>query len=250
MATVATQWRVGLPSARAMAMNQTTGGTRTRPMAGIAGMACSMAASTTKAEPGTPCAPVLARACPCLPVLARARPCEPVLVPVRDREDRQQVGRRDRRVGGLRDESRRQREPPAVGRQAARSGTLPAPGRGAWSRGRRLLVCKKCRQKQARAFGGFTLRIARAHVSTDATAAAVSRPGASWAACAAGHRTTRTTNSPGARGARRVTMPGRGGALQFGKSKATAYGAAGRCVIEDQAPSRRSIAPRSQVTPI
>ena len=40
-----------------MPMNQSTDSTSTRPIAGIAGIACSVAASTTMAEPGTPCAP-------------------------------------------------------------------------------------------------------------------------------------------------------------------------------------------------
>jgi hypothetical protein len=58
MATVATQLPIRLPSARAMPMNQSTDSTSTSPMAGIAGIACSVAASTTMAEPGTPCAPL------------------------------------------------------------------------------------------------------------------------------------------------------------------------------------------------
>ena len=41
-----------------MPMNQSTDSTSTRPIAGIAGIACSVAASTTMAEPGTPCAPL------------------------------------------------------------------------------------------------------------------------------------------------------------------------------------------------
>ena len=89
-ATVATQLPIRLPSARAMPMNQSTDSTSTRPIAGIAGMACSVAASTTMAEPGTPCAPLRGDQ--------------------RDRQDRQQVGHRDRRVRGLRDEHRRQRD--------------------------------------------------------------------------------------------------------------------------------------------
>ena len=55
--TVATQLPIRLPSARAMPMNQSTDSTSTRPIAGIAGIAESVAASTTIAEPGTPCAP-------------------------------------------------------------------------------------------------------------------------------------------------------------------------------------------------
>ena len=39
-------------------MNQSTESTSTRPIAGIAGIACSVAARTTIAEPGTPCAPL------------------------------------------------------------------------------------------------------------------------------------------------------------------------------------------------
>ncbi|MNT32219.1 hypothetical protein D3C72_1680880 [compost metagenome] len=58
MATVATQLPIRLPSARAIPMNQSTDSTSTRPMAGIAGIACKVAASTTMAEPGTPCAPL------------------------------------------------------------------------------------------------------------------------------------------------------------------------------------------------
>ena len=57
-ATVATQLPTRLPKARAMPMNQSTESTSTRPIAGIAGMACSVAASTTMAEPGTPWAPL------------------------------------------------------------------------------------------------------------------------------------------------------------------------------------------------
>ena len=40
-----------------MPMNQSTESTSTRPMAGMAGIACNVAARTTIAEPGTPCAP-------------------------------------------------------------------------------------------------------------------------------------------------------------------------------------------------
>jgi outer membrane protein len=55
--TVATQLPIRLPSARAMPMNQSTESTSTSPIAGIAGIAESVAARMTIAEPGTPCAP-------------------------------------------------------------------------------------------------------------------------------------------------------------------------------------------------
>src|SRR5262245_65577958 len=55
--TVATQLPIRFVSARAMPMNQSTERTSTRPIAGIAGIAESVAARITIAEPGTPCAP-------------------------------------------------------------------------------------------------------------------------------------------------------------------------------------------------
>ena len=55
---VATQLPIRLPSARAMPMNQSTDSTSTSPIAGMAGIAVSVAARITMAEPGTPCAPL------------------------------------------------------------------------------------------------------------------------------------------------------------------------------------------------
>ena len=61
MTTVATQLPIRLPSARAMPMNQSTESTSTRPIAGITGTAERVAARTTIAEPGMPCAPLEVR---------------------------------------------------------------------------------------------------------------------------------------------------------------------------------------------
>ncbi|MNL64932.1 hypothetical protein D3C87_1892050 [compost metagenome] len=58
MATVATQLPIRLVSARPMPMNQSTASTSTRPTTGIAGIAVSVAARITSAEPGIPCAPL------------------------------------------------------------------------------------------------------------------------------------------------------------------------------------------------
>ena len=58
IATVATQLPIRLVSARPMPMNQSTASTNTRPTTGIAGIAVSVAARITNAEPGMPWAPL------------------------------------------------------------------------------------------------------------------------------------------------------------------------------------------------